>query len=217
MATPARRDDPRTPPEPTDLRAALGRDLGDLDPAHLALVLRAQRALCTAVRQMPGDLLAASLAAPTDFGALVRTLNAAPVPAATTDADPLAGALARAIEHRRILREAAGELLSSTQVAALLGVTRPAVDKRRREGRLLALRLGSDWAYPALQFRDGAPDPLMTRLLEAHAEDDAWVVLDLLLAPDSALGGRSLLDAIRQDDTAAVDRHIAQLSGDGFG
>ncbi len=187
-----------------------------LDDARLALLLRAFRATCSAVKDISADALVAALASPTDHGALVRTLSGIPVPEATAQEDPFAGAVARSVAHRQLLLERAGEILSSNRVAYLLGISRQAVDKRRKAGRLLALRRASDWAYPALQFQDGETMTLLEQVLLAHREMDPWAILDLLLAEDAALGGRSLLDAIRQGDEAVVKRYLAQAEADGF-
>jgi hypothetical protein len=77
------------------------------------------------------------------------------VGSAVTELDPLAPALARGVEHRRTLLNLAGSAMSAEEAGQILGITRQAVDKRRRAGTLLAVREGSDWRYPACQFEDG--------------------------------------------------------------
>lgn len=125
--------------------------------------------------------------------------------------DPLSGAAGRSIAHRCTLAELAGELLSSSQVEDLLGIKRLAIDKRRSANKLLAVRLASDWLYPAFQFGESGVLPGIEEVLQVHASDDPWVVMDILLAPDDALRGRSLLQAIQEGDDAAISRHIAQV------
>ncbi|MDS9467077.1 hypothetical protein RGQ15_05745 [Paracoccus sp. MBLB3053] len=49
----------------------------------------------------------------------------------------------------------------------------------------------------------------------AHDDDDPWVILDILLTPDDALGGRSLFLAIHEGDAGAIARHVAEAKGDG--
>ncbi|WP_281968283.1 hypothetical protein [Roseovarius nanhaiticus] len=117
----------------------------------------------------------------------------------------------------RIVQSGEGELLSKADVQNLLELSGQAVEERRVEGRLLAFRTESDWVYPALQFSPGGIDALIQDVLLAHRQDNPWVVLDVLLAPDAAYGGRSLLDLIRQGDTEAVNRYLAQRDRDGFG
>ncbi|MFW2545473.1 helix-turn-helix domain-containing protein [Primorskyibacter sp. 2E107] len=180
------------------------------------LLMRCMRTVDRMVSTMPKDLILSTLAAPSDFGALARVMSDPRISEPSLQTDPLAGAVGRSIAHRRTLMEMAGEMLSSAQVADLLGITRQAIDKRRNAHKLLAVRVASDWVYPAFQF--GKEDVLtgIEEVLQAHAGDDPWVILDILLAPDEALGDRSLLQAIQQGDAEAVSRHVAQQGGDGY-
>ena len=166
--------------------------------------------------EMTDEMLLAALAAPSDLGTLARAIGDSRLVDPAMKIDPLAPAVARSLEHRKILLGLAGPMMSSTQVADLLGLSRQAVDKRRAASRLLALRIGSDWQYPAFQFEDGAVLPDLDRVIASQDGADAWVVLDMLLAQDSALGGRSLLDALRQSDGQAVARALSQTQADGF-
>jgi hypothetical protein len=166
--------------------------------------------------EMTDEMLLAALAAPSDLGTLARALGDSRLVDPAMKIDPLAPAVARSLEHRKSLLRLAGPMMSSTQVADLLGLSRQAVDKRRAALRLLALRIGSDWQYPAFQFVDGTVLPDLDRVIASQEGVDAWVVLDMLLAQDSALGGRSLLDALRQRDGQAVARALSQTLADGF-
>ena len=186
------------------------------DQIHKALLLRYVRAVEQMVRKMPGDLILSTIAAPSDFGALARAMSDPRVSSASRETDPLAGAVGRSIAHRRALTEMAGEMLSSSQVEELLGIKRQAIDKRRIAHKLLGLRIASDWRYPAFQFNGEEILAGLADVLQAYAESDPWVVLDILLAPDDALGGRTLLQAIQEGDEQALARHIAQVGGDGF-
>ena len=188
----------------------------DLDQMHSALILRSLSAFDRIVRNMPGDLLMSALAAPSDFGALARALGDPRITDPSREIDPLAGAIGRSIKHRKQLAEIAGEMLTSAQVSDLLGIKRQAIDKRRNAKKLLGIRQGSDWLYPAFQF--GSSDALegLETVLGAYSETDAWVIVDILLTPDEALGGRRLLDALREGDKSAVQRHVNQTQGDGF-
>lgn len=181
-----------------------------------ALLVRYVHAVDRIVRQMPKDLALLTLAAPSDFGALARALSDPRMAAPSLQTDPLAGAVGRSIAHRRRLAEMAGEMLSSAQVEDLLGIKRQAIDKRRQANKLLAVRMAADWAYPAFQFGQDGVLPGLEDVLKAHADEDPWVILDILLAPDTALGGRSLLEALQDGDADAVARHVAQTSGDGY-
>lgn len=189
------------------------------DPVRGAFVRRANAAIERLAARMPPDALVDALAAPTDVGAIARLLGRAELAGpAVAEIDPLVPAIARGVEHRRTLREMAGGLLSASETAALLGISRQAVDKRRRADALLAVREGSDWKYPACQFDvpagaivRGIPD-----VVAALAGQGAWTVLDFLLAEDDALGGRAPLAALRAGDLAAVLRLARADAGDGF-
>lgn len=180
------------------------------------LLMRCMRAVDRMVSSMPKDLVMSTLAAPSDFGALARALSDPRISAPSLQTDPLAGAVGRSIAHRRTLTEMAGEMLSSSQVEDLLGIRRQAIDKRRNAHKLLAVRVASDWVYPAFQFGTEDVLPGIEDVLQAHAGDDPWVILDILLAPDAALRGRTLLQVIQQGDAEAVSRHVAQQHGDGY-
>jgi hypothetical protein len=202
-------------PSPDDLLKSVA-ELVSGDQMHRALLLRYVRAVEQLVQKMPNDLILSTISAPSDFGALVRALSDPRVSEPSRRTDPLAGAVGRSINHRDRLRQMAGEMLSSSQVEELLGIRRQAIDKRRKAHKLLALRMGSDWSYPALQFDGGEVLFGLENVLNAHAEKDPWVILDILLAPDEVLSGRTLLQAMQEKDEQAIARHIAQVGGDGF-
>ena len=184
--------------------------------ARASFLRRTMGALQRMSAEMTDEMLLAALAAPSDLGTLARAIGDSRLSDPAMQIDPLAPAIARSLEHRKILLGLAGPMMSSTQVADLLGLSRQAVDKRRAASRLLALRMGSDWQYPAFQFVDGSVLPDLDRVIASQEGVDAWVVLDMLLAQDSALGGRSLLDALRQRDGQAVARALSQTQADGF-
>jgi hypothetical protein len=169
------------------------------------------------------DALAQALEAPTDFGAIAAALGGTAMPEAARDLDPLADAVARGAGERERLVAAAGGLLSATEAGRVLGgISRQAVDKRRRGNQVLAVRLGGDWRYPAAQF---GPDGQVPALLPSVLQDAAglgmsgWAILDFLLAPDTALRGSSPLDVLRRNgpDTAGVRRLLAAAGADAFG
>ena len=184
--------------------------------ARASFLKRTMNAVQRMSAEMTDEMLFAALAAPSDLGTLARAIGDSRLVDPAMKIDPLAPAVARSLEHRKILLSHAGPMMSSTQVADLLGLSRQAVDKRRAASRLLALRIGSDWQYPAFQFEDGAVLLDLERVLASQEGADTWVILDILLAQDSALGGRSLLDALRQRDAQAIARTINQAQTDGF-
>jgi hypothetical protein len=187
------------------------------DSIQAAFLRRALSALERIASNVPAKTLTDALAAPTDVGSLAQLLSRSEVVgSAITELDPLAPALARGVEHRRTLLSLAGGALSADEAGQILGVTRQAVDKRRRTGSLLAVREGSDWRYPACQFEvsevvAGIPD-----VVRGFGPSSPWVALDFLLAPDTVLAGRTPLEALKAGDRDEVLRLVRGFQGDGF-
>ncbi len=87
-------------------------------------------------------------------------------------------ALARNVEHRNLLLQRAGGVLSAEDAGKVAGVTRQAIDERRRGNAILAVREGSDWKYPACQFRDGEVLAGIAEVVRGLADQGAWATLD---------------------------------------
>ena len=149
----------------------------------------------------PEDGLLDALSAPTDVGMVARALSdSAVIGSAVDELEPFAAAIARGAEHKQALIAEAGGLLTTTEVAALLGISRQAVYKQRRERKLLAVPHGGEEKFPAIQFSqaDGRPLPGLARILEALALEGPWGSLDFLVTPDDdALEGFSPIELLR--------------------
>jgi len=191
------------------------------DPLRAAFQRRSLEALSRITSQASNESLADALAASTDVGALARVLgDAEVVGSAVAQLEPLAPLIARNAEQRVELMKAAGGVLTVEEVGALLGITRQAVDKRRRAGALLALRQAGDWRYPRCQFAEPSHEVVvgLPRLLRAFAEAGPWATLDFLLAADATLDGKTPLEALRTEGwTESLDRLVRIEHGDGFG
>jgi len=161
---------------------------------------RAGHAIDQIAKSASIEVLADALAASTDFGAVVRALRDPAAFPATVPLDPLTDALARGVAEREQLAAKAQGLLSAEEAGRILGgISRQAVDKRRRAGQLLGVKLANDWRYPALQF--GAAGDVaqgLADVLQVLADLSPWATLDFLLAEDDALGGLSPLEALRE-------------------
>jgi hypothetical protein len=182
-----------------------------------AFLRRATSALERISANVPAKDLADALSAPTDAGSLAQLLSRSDmVGAAINDLDPLVPALARNVEHRQNLVERAGGTVSAEDAGRMLGISRQAVDKRRRAGTLLAVREGSDWRYPLCQFDQGEVIAGISDVVRDFAAAGPWIALDFLLAADTALGGRTALQALRDGDREAVRRLIRIETSDGF-
>ena len=199
--------------------ATLGFTLS-ADPVRAAFQRRSFEALDRIASTASIDSLSDALAAPTDVGTLARALgDSEAIGAAVVSLEPLAPLVARNAQHRLELIEAAGGVFRVADVALLLNITRQAVDKRRRSSGLLGLRQGGDWLYPRCQFDEARHDVLagLPRFLREAGQANPWVVLDLLLSADDALGGMTPLDLLRADGwTEALARLLRIERGDGF-
>lgn len=119
---------------------------------------------------------------------------------------PLLPALLRGAQAKRQLLEAEGGTLSAADVARLLHRSRQAVDKQRRAGHLLAVRVGALWRYPAWQFVDGQPLPGLPEVLAALHHVSPWTVVAFLLNRNARLGARRPVEMLRRGELAAVVR-----------
>ena len=87
-------------------------------------------------------------------------------------------------------------------------MSRQAVGKRRRAGKLIAVQTGRrGYEYPACQFEDTGAIDNLEEVLGAFADDiDAWMQLAFLINPNESLGGESPLDLLRRGEVGAVAR-----------
>lgn len=182
-----------------------------------AFLRRSISALERIVGNTTTKALTAALEAPTDVGSLARLLGRSEVVGSiVTDLDPLAPAMARNMEHRRRLVEMAGGVISADEAGRILGITRQAIDKRRRSQALLAFREAGDWRYPACQFDQGEVIAGMVDVVRGFSDAGPWAALDFLLASDSALDGKTPLESLRRGKRETVQRLLRAQQGDGF-
>jgi len=128
-----------------------------------------------------------------------------------------AEALLRGAQVQRDLLQEAGGTLSASDVGTLLGIGRAAVDKRRRQGALLGLRLPSgDFVYPAAQFAKGDVVPGLPDVLGAFRIQDPWMQLDVLLGHDESLGGRTAFEALADGDVDQVKAVVSSAGEQGL-
>ena len=124
----------------------------------------------------------------------------------------MAAATARGIAQRKSLLEAEGGTASGQEMADLLGITRQAVDKRRKSGTLLAIPTGSnDWRYPRWQLHDQQVLPGFDRLMKVFEGRGPWTRFHFLLSPNERLDGQRPLDALRSGNIdKVVEAIVAQ-------
>ncbi len=117
--------------------------------------------------------------------------------------------LETAENRARLLRES----VSAAEAGRLSGRSRQAVERQRHNGRVLALRVGRQWRYPAWQFDVDGPGGLVpalsevvARLFRSPAGAAAW-----LTAPRPELAGDTPLRRLERRDAEPVLRLAEQL------
>lgn len=176
-------------------------------PARHALLVRLARVSAQLAERLSEDDAAAAVSAATDLEALTVALERAPLLSEPPDAET-AAAYARGRAAREQLLQAEGGAATSEELGQLLGITRQAVDKRRKAGRLLALRARGDWLYPRWQVAQGQLLTGLERVLEALAalEADPWAMLIFFLNTDTETEGQTPLAALRAGQLEAALR-----------
>lgn len=177
-------------------------------------VRRALRAVARLSQQMGEASLREAVAAPSDFGVLLAALQSQPGLAVLSQDDPLAQARLRGIEARQRLLTAEGGTLGAQEVAAHLNLSRQAVYKRFRAGKLLAVDSGRHGqAFPAWQLVPGGVLPGLEETLSALSDLDPWMKLAFFLEANAATGGKTPLEALRRGKLKDVLR-AAGLHGE---
>jgi hypothetical protein len=190
--------------------AKTGRTLRDgaldlREPSLRAVFLRRMRNWTRDLASSaPASALAEALAQPNARSTMVHLLAAVPPSAEESEATKLRErAIERALVVREELRQAAGGFRSTAWVAEHLNLRRQSVDKRRREGKLLALEGPHGYEFPACQFAaEGTVDGLEAVLAAVDGET-FWETLAALVTPAPALGGRSVVQAMAEMDDGA--------------
>jgi hypothetical protein len=154
------------------------------------------------------EALKSALSSPTDVGGVATLLSdLAPLDVDLSSVDPFVEAMAQGTAIKQELLTSGGGGLTSSQVASGLGITRQAVDKRRIRHALLAVPNGSgEHLYPACQFTSTGVIPGLEEVLRAFRIRSPWTQLSALLVPAPALGGRTILEALK---SGTIERAIA--------
>ena len=140
--------------------------------------------------------LVEAVKAPTDYSVLVEALNQEETLAPRCTSGPLAAARLRGMDAKRRLLSHEGRALSSIEAAERLGMTRQAVDKRRRDGKLLAVELDKKgYFYPCWQFGLEGFETILRDLGEKS--NDTWEHMSFFVNPSDLLMDRTPLDALR--------------------
>ena len=170
-----------------------------------AFISRALQAVVDLERELPDQSIEEATSAPNDYLVLLSAMKAPSVLTQLVGKDPLASAKLRGVEAQQNLLKAGGGVLAAEEAAQLLGISRKAVDKRRRQGQLLGLTQGRrGYAYPAWQFDKGRTIRNLEKVLGALQSHDPWMQLAFFLNPNDRLDGTSPADALRAGEVEKV-------------
>jgi hypothetical protein len=166
-----------------------------------ALLRRVEGSLRASLRRMTPSELMRAVEASSPAATVAQIISATP-DVGIPDASAWTRALARGAARKQEMIQRAGGVLSSGEVAELLGITVSAVNQRKNRHRsILAVPLsGGEWGFPARQFVDGAVRTGVAEVVRAAGEINPWVLLSILLDDAGNAGGPTLLD--RLDDPA---------------
>jgi hypothetical protein len=159
----------------------------------------------TVLSQVHEAALKDALKAPSEFETILHTLERPEVAAVVRDQDPLAMARLRGIEAKRRILTNGGGMLSAEKVGEILTMSRQAVEKRRKAGRLIGVSLGRrGFGYPAWQFSERGTLAGLEAVLEALKPHDAWTKLVFFTSENAVTDGKKPLDMLRLGDIKKV-------------
>ena len=115
--------------------------------------------------------------------------------------DPLRSLRLKGIEAKNALLKKEGGVITSHQAAELLGISRQAIDKRRKQGNLLAVSVGRrGYFYPVWQFSDDGVLPGFEPVMNILKDYDPWMKMIFMLNANHGLNNRSPLEKMREGD-----------------
>lgn len=166
-------------------------------PIRNAFIRRSAHVIERLAQRADEATLVEAMAAPTDFGTLTRVLtDVGLIGTAVAELDPEALDLAREIELREELVQRAGGMLSAGEAGQLLNIGRQAVDKRRRNKTLLAIRQAGDWFYPRAQFHEHEVIPGVPEIVKRFEVSGPWMTLEFIVTADAVLDGLTPREAV---------------------
>jgi hypothetical protein len=178
---------------PTSTERALGRQ----SPIRDAFIKRSAHVIERLAERADEATLVEAMAAPTDFGTLARVLtDVGVIGTAVPELDPDALDLANEIDRRDKLVLRNGGMLSAEEAGQLLHIGRQAVDKRRRNKTLLAIRQAGDWFYPRAQFHEHEVIPGIPEIIKGFEASGPWVILEFVVTADAVLDGLTPREAL---------------------
>lgn len=205
----------RAPGPAVEAAAQLLADAGN-HPTTAPFITRAMKLMAALAEQIGPDDLSTDASAASDYETVLRTLSRPEalamlrVPSGGSDVETkqrLWKARLRGLMEQTRLLDFEGGTISASEAGAVLHLTRQAVDKRRRAGKLVALKFGRrGYAYPVWQFASGGTLPGLEQVLAVIQWDDSWMQAVFILGNNARLDGERPLDMLRRGDIDAVVR-----------
>lgn len=180
----------------------------ETSPADIrsAIAAKVSTAVLSIIDASSQTTLLALLASPTAVDALIGLVsqNSTALDAAVKAPDPLREARSRAAQTMSALVKAEGGPIGAQDVADRLGISRAAVDKRRKSNALLGIQDGSRVVrYPSWQFTATGVLRGLPETLGAIGVEDPWMRLQFFLSEDLDLE-TTPLQALRNHRTDEV-------------
>jgi hypothetical protein len=174
-------------------------------PEHSIFIARGRHALSRLEQQLSAERIVRASSAPTDFMVLFEALTEPSLGPQLAAEYPLAAARLRGVKRQQSLVKESGGVFKADEVAELLGISRQAVDKRRRLNQLIGLTQGRrGYAYPAWQFENGRTITNLELVLARLRDHDPWMKLTFFINPNDRLHDASPLQALRSGKTESV-------------
>jgi hypothetical protein len=161
----------------------------------------AQETLIRTIVDVTADLPDEALEGTRGLGVLIDRLADRWLPTAV----PLAKARLRGAVAMRALLGGDGGAWTVGEVTKRLGISRQAVDKRRKAGRLLGVELPKRGVlYPAWQFSETGMLAGIVEVLSALRDHDAWAQARFFTTENDRLAGKRPLDLLKQGKVERV-------------
>jgi hypothetical protein len=173
-------------------------------PIQLTFLTRSLNAIAH-LGEMEESVLQDAVAGPTDQSVIIRALQSPAALAPVRELDPSLNARLRSVAAKQELMQAFGGVWSAAEAAHSLGLTRQAIDKRRKKGQLLAVELGRrGYFYPAWQFTQSGTLSGLEEVLEALKDQDAWTQVAFFANPNARLESKSPVACLQSGETTKV-------------
>lgn len=175
------------------------------EPVRAVFMARVLNALTRLARDVEPRVLGNAASESSDYAVLANVLMQPQAIEALREDDPLAEARLAGLHSRELLLRAEGGVVTADQAARLLAITRQAVDRRRRTGKIIGLTPGRrGYLYPVWQFSAGGVLPGLEDALGALEVYGPWMQTAWFINPNSRLDGETPLAMLRRGHTALV-------------